>query len=84
MSIHLTDGVTDGLPQEPMLLRNVRVRLIEPAEQCRFDELLVREHYLKNATVVGQALRYVAEYEGQWLALLVFSSGPTARAAGRT
>jgi hypothetical protein len=34
--------------------------------------------------VVGQALRYVAEYEGQWLALLVFSSGPTARAAGRT
>jgi Domain of unknown function (DUF4338)/DDE_Tnp_1-associated len=50
------------------------VRLIEPAEQSRFDELLAREHYLKNSTVVGQALRYVAQYEGQWLALLVFSS----------
>jgi len=74
MSIHLTDRVTDGLPPEAMLRRDVGVRLIEPSEQGRFDELLVREHYLKNATVVGQALRYVAEYEGQWLALLVFSS----------
>jgi hypothetical protein len=74
MSIHLAETVVEGLPQEPMLLRNVRVRLIEPLEQSRFDELLAREHYLKNATVVGQVLRYVAEYEGQWLALLVFSS----------
>jgi hypothetical protein len=74
MSIHLSEAVVEGLPQEPMLLREVRVRLIEPAEQSRFDELLAREHYLKNSTVVGQALRYVAQYEGQWLALLVFSS----------
>lgn len=65
MSIHLTDGVRDGLPQEPVLLREVGVRLIEPAEQSRFDELLAREHYLKNATVVGRTLRYVAEYNGQ-------------------
>ena len=74
MSIHLSETVVEGLPQEPMLLRKVHVRLIEPAEQSRFDELLAREHYLKNSTVVGQALRYVAQYEGQWLALLVFSS----------
>jgi hypothetical protein len=74
MSIHLSETVIEGLPQEAMLLREVRVRLIEPAEQSRFDELLAREHYLKNSTVVGQALRYVAQYEGQWLALLVFSS----------
>ena len=74
MSIHLSETVVEGLPQEAMLLREVRVRLIEPAEQSRFDELLAREHYLKNSTVVGQALRYVAQYEGQWLALLVFSS----------
>jgi hypothetical protein len=74
MSIHLSETVVEGLPQEAMLLREVRVRLIEPAEQSRFDELLAREHYLKNSTVVGHALRYVAQYEGQWLALLVFSS----------
>ena len=74
MSIHLSEVIAGGLPQEPLLLRDVRVRLIEPAEQSKFDELLAREHYLKNATVVGQALRYVAQYQGQWLALLVFSS----------
>jgi hypothetical protein len=50
------------------------VRLIEPSERPRFDELLTREHYLKNATVVGQTLRYVAEFGDQWLALVVFSS----------
>jgi len=74
MSIHLSDSVVEGLPQEPHLLRDVNVRLIEPSEQARFDDLLSREHYLKNATVVGQTLRYVAQYERQWLALLVFSS----------
>ena len=66
--------MVEGLPQEPHLLRDVNVRLIEPSEQARFDDLLSREHYLKNATVVGQTLRYVAQYERQWLALLVFSS----------
>jgi len=74
MSIHLSNVVAEGLPQETLLLREVSLRLIEPSEQARFDELLAREHYLKNATVVGQVLRYVAEYKGQWLALLVFSS----------
>src|ERR1041384_3545462 len=74
MSIHLSNALIEGLPQEPMLLKSVSVRLVEPAERSRFDELLCREHYLKNATVVGQVLRYVAEYQGQWLALVVFSS----------
>jgi hypothetical protein len=74
MSIHLSETIVEGLPQEPKLLGDVQVRLIEPSERSGFDELLSREHYLKNATVVGQVLRYVAEYEGQWLALLVFSS----------
>jgi hypothetical protein len=74
MSIHLTDSIIAGLPQEPKLLSDVTVRLIEPSERARFDQLLSREHYLKNATVVGQALRYVAECGQQWLALLVFSS----------
>lgn len=74
MSIHLSSVVAKGLPQETQLLRQVSVRLIEESERSRFDELLSREHYLKNATVVGQALRYVAHHQGQWLALAVFSS----------
>jgi hypothetical protein len=64
-----------GCPPEPRVLAEVKVRLLDEAsERERFDKLLTEEHYLKNATVVGQALRYVAEYEGQWVALLVFSS----------
>lgn len=74
MSIHLSSAVVRGLPKEPELLQQVRVRLIEECERVRFDELLSRKHYLKNATVVGQTLRYVAEFQGQWLALVVFSS----------
>jgi len=74
MSIHLAKTIVRGLPPEPGLLGQVSVRLIEASEQARFDEVLARKHYLKNATVVGQALRYVAEAQGQWLALLVFSS----------
>lgn len=75
MSVHLADQIRSGLPPEPRLLKEVVLRLvIEESERARFEELLVREHYLKNATAVGQVLRYVAEYQGQWVALLVFSS----------
>jgi hypothetical protein len=74
MSVHLADSFAGGLPPEPRLLSAVTVRLIAESERGRFNELLTTEHYLKNPTVVGQVLRYVAEYEGQWVALLVFSS----------
>lgn len=74
MSIHLFDGRVNGTPPEPLLLEAVSVRLIEESERERFDQELISKHYLKNATVVGRVLRYVAEYVGQWVALLVFSS----------
>lgn len=74
MSVHLSDQIRSGLPPELRLLKEVNVRLIEEWERTRFDEQIVREHYLKNATAVGQVLRYVAEYQGQWVALIVFSS----------
>ena len=56
------------------MLEQVAVRLIEDSERERFDEELGTKHYLKNATAVGRVLRYVAEYRGQWVALVVFSS----------
>lgn len=74
MSVHLLDGSIGGNPAEPLLLERVTVRLIEDSERERFDEELVTKHYLKNANAVGRVLRYVAEYGGQWLALLVFNS----------
>jgi hypothetical protein len=54
-------------------LRRVQVRLIQPQERDRFDQVLEQEHYLGSARVGGQSLRYVAEIEGQWVALLTFS-----------
>src|SRR5438309_10300652 len=74
MSVHLFDCSIAGTPSEPMLLQEVTVRLIEDSERERFDEELVTKHYLKNANAVGRVLRYVAEYRGQWVALLVFNS----------
>ena len=74
MAVHLFDGSIAGMPPEPLVLEEVVVRLLEDSERERFDEELVTKHYLKNAQAVGRVLRYVGEYRGQWVALLVFSS----------
>jgi hypothetical protein len=46
------------------------VRVIEPGEKAAWDQLITERHYLKNAHLVGRQLRYVAELDGQWVALL--------------
>src|SRR5690349_15981374 len=58
---------------ESELLRQVSVRLIGEDERERFDELLEKQHYLHSARLGGQSLRYVAEAQGQWVALITFS-----------
>jgi hypothetical protein len=55
---------------EQALLDGVQVRLIESGEREHFDQLIVTEHYLGNAQLVGEQLRYAAEYQGQWVALI--------------
>jgi len=62
------------LPQESRLLQDVTIRLIEPEEGLRYDQLIEQNHYLHNANVIGRVLRYVAEYRGQWVGLLTFCS----------
>jgi len=74
MSVHLFNGSIVGNPPEPLFLKEVTVRLIDDLERERFDQELATKHYLKNACAVGRVLRYVAEYRGQWVGLLVFSS----------
>src|SRR3974377_2620364 len=74
MALHLFDSSIAGTPSEPLLLGEVTVRLIEDSERERFEEELVTRHYLKNANAVGRVLRYVAEYRGQWVALVMFNS----------
>jgi hypothetical protein len=57
------------------LLEAVQVRLITPEEREKFDRLIIEGHYLHGADFVGEQLRYVAEHQGQWVALLVWSAG---------
>lgn len=56
------------------LLDGIQVRLIQPEERQRFDQMLVEGHYLHRADLVGEQLRYVAQYQGQWVALLAWSA----------
>jgi hypothetical protein len=51
-------------------LRSVEVRLIGPGERTLWDRLMRQHHYLGFRGFVGESLRYVAEWQGQWVALL--------------
>jgi len=61
-------------PDEQEILIHLVVRLVQPDEVERFDQLLSEHHYLKNGHLVGEHLRYVAEHGGQWLALASWSA----------
>lgn len=74
MSNCYCEQTIEGLPREDRLLEEVTIELITPAERDRYDLLMESEHYLKNATAVGQVLRYVARYRDQWVALITFCS----------
>src|SRR5271167_5225759 len=75
MSLCHLDQVMAGLPAEERLLEAVVVRLLATeAERRRHDQLLEQHHYLHNASAVGQVLRYVVEYHGEWVAVLTFCS----------
>lgn len=59
---------------ETDLLSRVTVRLLLDHERPEFDRLLTEKHYLHDWVLTGQSLRYVAELDGQWVALIAFSA----------
>jgi len=59
---------------EQHVLIHLTVRPLAPAERTQFDELLVQHHYLQSAHLVGEHVRYVASYQGHWLALATWSA----------
>ena len=60
---------------EQLVLEHFQLRLLTtPEERARGDALIVEHHYLHTATLVGEHLRYVATYQGEWLALVSFSA----------
>ena len=59
---------------EQEILIHLDVQPIPPTEVERFDQFLAQYHYLKDAQLVGEHLRFVASYRGQWLALAAWSA----------
>ena len=57
-----------------MNLRLVHARPIRTHERVRWDDLMRAHHYLGFKGLPGESLRYVAEFEGEWLALLGWGS----------
>lgn len=63
------------LPSEQQVLDNAQIVLItkhEDIERC--DKLIIEHHYLKDATLVGEQLRYALVYKGQWCALATWGA----------
>ena len=61
--------------EEQRVLDGLEIHLLLPREeQERWNQVISKEHYLRNATLVGEQLRYAASYQGQWLALLGWSA----------
>ena len=59
----------------PASAREVTLRLARPDERVRWDALMDERHYLGFRQFAGRGLRYVAEYQKQWLALIGWQSG---------
>ena len=60
--------------EEQQLLEHLQVRVVStPEDPARLDQLIRDHHYLHDATLVGERLRYVATYQGQWLAVATWS-----------
>lgn len=65
-------SITDSI--EAGFLAQVVLRRVLPHELARCQQVVCEEHYLKSADLVGEQLWYVAERQGQWLALLGWSA----------
>jgi hypothetical protein len=48
--------------------------IVAPEQIQQWNRLVCEHHYLKNANLVGEQLRYVVTYQGQWVALLGWSA----------
>jgi len=59
---------------EREILQRVTVRLVREEERGEFDFRLEHQHYLESARLAGQTLRYVAELDGEWVALICFGA----------
>lgn len=55
-------------------LNSLKLSLINPEEEDRWNELMSEHHYLGFNTIVGNTLKYVATLKERWVALLGWGS----------
>ena len=61
--------------EEPTILDQLQADLVvSPGQIQLWNNLVCEHHYLKNANLVGEQLRYVVTYQDQWVALLGWSA----------
>jgi hypothetical protein len=58
----------EGFENSPLC--SIVVRPVTPDERQMWDRLMSQYHYLGLKSLVGKSIRYVAEVQGRWLALL--------------
>ena len=57
------------------VVKEVTLRLARPEERLRWDTLMDQQHPLGFKQFAGRGLRYVAEWNGKWVALLGWQTG---------
>ncbi|MBS3976212.1 MAG: DUF4338 domain-containing protein, partial [Syntrophomonadaceae bacterium] len=50
--------------------QSLNVRPIKQEEEQQWNQLMDEHHYLGFRQLVGESIKYVAELNGQWVALL--------------
>lgn len=59
---------------EQHVLEHAQIRLLTASKDTkRCDALIVAHHYLHDATLVGEQLRYAIVYQGRWLGVATWS-----------
>ena len=60
---------------EQTVLREMHLKLlVVPKDIQRCDQILIEQHYLHSAQLVGEQLRYAVVWKGQWLAVATWSA----------
>jgi hypothetical protein len=60
---------------EQTVLREMHLKLlVVPKDIQRCDQILIEQHYLHSAQLVGEQLRYAVVWKGQWLAVAAWSA----------
>ena len=57
------------MPVQTELL-SLSVRIIQPNEEPKWNELMATHHYLGFRQLVGESIKYIAEIKGEWVALI--------------